>query len=283
MDNNKAILITGTSTGIGKACALHLDKLGFKIYAGVRKQVDGDNLKKEASQRLTPVILDVTGDEAISSAAQLVAKETGGELYGLVNNAGIALSGVLEATPADEIRKLMDVNVTGLLAVTKAFTPMLRKGKGRIVNIGSASGHVAFPGLSVYCASKFAVRAISDALRVELNPFGMNVILVAPGPVESDIWDKVNAYKEELRKTIDPELLQLYAPLIRFGDKIHKTVKIIPAHEVAKDVAHAFTAKKPKLYYMVGGEAKGAAIAAKLPKKFLDWVTLKRIKKLGAQ
>jgi NAD(P)-dependent dehydrogenase (short-subunit alcohol dehydrogenase family) len=281
MDYNKTIVITGTSTGIGKACALYLDKMGFKVYAGVRKQADGDNLKKGDSDRLVPIILDVTDENSISKAAGIIEKETGGNLFGLINNAGIGRGGALEVTPVAEIRKLMAVNVIGLMAVTQAFIPMLRKGKGRIINIGSTSSLLAFPGASAYSASKFAVRAITDSLRVELKPFGMSVILVAPGAVESEIWEKGNAYKEKLRKTVKPEIARLYAPLIKFGDKLNAELKKIPAIEVAKAVVQALTSSKPKPYYIVGKDAKGAAKAAKFPKGFLDWIILKRIQKLG--
>ena len=167
LENNKTILITGTSSGIGKACALYLDKLGFKVYAGVRKQVDGENLKKETSERLTPLILDVTDGESIRTAVTMIEKETDGKVYGLINNAGIGRSGTLEVTPVAEIRKLMEVNLIGLMAVTKAFIPMLRKERGRIINIGSTSGFLAFPGAGAYSASKFAVRALTDSLRIE--------------------------------------------------------------------------------------------------------------------
>jgi len=195
MENNKAIVITGASTGIGKACALHLDKLGFKIYAGVRKQIDGDALKRESSDRLTPLFIDVTNSESIASAVSLVAKETAGEVFGLVNNAGIGRSGVLEVLPVAEIRKLMEVNVIGLMAVTQAFIPMLRKAKGRIINIGSTSSFLAFAGASAYSASKFAVRAITDSLRLELKPFGISVVLVAPGAIETPIWEKGKTFR----------------------------------------------------------------------------------------
>lgn len=234
MDYNKAILITGTSTGIGKACALHLDKVGFKVYAGVRKQADGDNLKKDASERLTPIIFDVTDVESIRAAVTIIEKETGGNVFGLINNAGIGRGGALEVTPVAEIHKLMEVNVIGLMAMTQAFIPMLRKGKGRIINIGSTSSLLAFPGASAYSASKFAVRAITDSLRLELKPFGMSVILVAPGAVESEIWDKGKAYKEKLRKTVKPEIAQFYAPLIKFGDKLNDELKKIPADELRR-------------------------------------------------
>ncbi len=208
--NNKAILITGSSTGIGKACSLHLDKIGFKVYAGVRKQTDGDNLKEEASDRLTPLILDVTDSVSIADAVSTIEKENNGKLFGLINNAGIGLIGVVEAILIDDIRKLMDVNVIGLLAVTKAMIPLLRNGKGRIINIGSPSGIIALPGAGVYAASKFAVRAINDSLRVELKSFGVSVILVSPGATESELWEKGKAHKKEMRKRVKPEIGDLY-------------------------------------------------------------------------
>ena len=123
--NEQAIVVTGASTGIGKATALHLDKLGFKVFAGVRKEADGQALIKEASNNLTPIFLDVTDGDSIAASADTVAKEAGGELYGLVNNAGISLNGPLELVPTSEIKQLMDVNVLGLLAVTQAFLPLL--------------------------------------------------------------------------------------------------------------------------------------------------------------
>ena len=281
METNKAIVITGTSTGIGKACALHLDNLGFKVYAGVRKRTDGDNLKMEASDRLTPIILDVTDEKSINDAVTLIEKETGGQVFGLINNAGIGRSGVLEVTPVAEIRKVMDVNVIGLMAMTKAMIPILRKNKGRIINIGSIASFLSSPGASAYAASKFAVLAITDSLRLELKPFGINVVLVAPGAVESEIWEKGKAYKNEMRKNVKPEIVNLYAILIKFGENLINELKKIPADEVAKSVAHALTSAQPKRYYLVGKDAKGGAKASKLPKVILDWMFMKRIQKLG--
>jgi len=281
MNSKKSILISGASTGIGKACALHLDKMGFKVYAGVRKPTDADNLNKEASDNLEAVILDVTNSQSIKDAAGYLRKKTNGNLYGLVNNAGIGRGGALEVTPMEEIRKLMEVNLFGLLEVTQSFIPMLRKSKGRIINIGSTSSYLAFPGAAAYSASKFAVKAVTDSLRLELIPFGMKVILVSPGAVESAIWEKGAKYKEELRKSVNPEIADLYAPLRRFGDILNEQVKKIPAIEVAKVVHDAFNSQKPKPYYIVGKDAKGAAKAARLPKRILDWIILKRIEKLG--
>lgn len=281
MNNNRAVLITGTSTGIGRTCALHLDKLGYKVYAGVRREEDGDSLKSEASENLTTVILDVTDNESIISAMSKIEQESEGKLFGLVNNAGVGISGVVEVTPIEEVRKVMDVNVIGLYAVTKAAIPLIRKGEGRIINIGSGSSFLAFPGASVYCASKFAVRAITDSLRVEMKLFDIPVVLVAPGAVESAIWEKSLTYKKKLRETVKPELAQLYEPFRKFGDKILDEVKPIPAIEVAKAVTHALSSNKPKVYYMVGKDAMGASKAAKLPKRFLDWMIMKHINQVS--
>jgi len=281
MNSKQTVLITGASTGIGKACTLHLDEMGFKVYAGVRKQSDADNLKKEASDNLEPVILDVTNSQSINDTADYIGQETNGELYGLVNNAGIGRGGALEVTPMDEIRKLMEVNLLGLMEVTQAFIPMLRTSKGRIINIGSTSSYLAVPGAAAYSASKFAVKAVTDSLRLELIPFGIKVILVSPGAVESAIWGKGTQYKEEMRKSVNPEIADLYSPLRKFGDRLNEQVKKIPAIEVAKVIHIAFNNPKPKPYYIVGSDAKGAAKAARLPKRILDWIILKRIQKLG--
>lgn len=277
----KTILITGSSTGIGKSCALHLDKLGFKVFAGVRKQSDGDNLKEEASGKLIPVILDVTDDESIRSAVNTITKENGGELFGLVNNAGIGISGALEVTPVEEVRKVMEVNVIGLLAVTRAMMPLLRKSNGRIINIGSSSSFVALPGASVYAGSKYAVRAITDSLRLELKHLGISSILIAPGAVESELWEKRRVYRTELRKTIKPEIAGHYKTLAKFGDKIDRVIKKTPAIEVAKAVEDALTSSRPKLCYPVGNDAKSATKAYLFPKRFLDWAIMKRIGRLA--
>ena len=175
MEDERSILITGSSTGIGRASALRLDKEGFQVFAGVRKSSDGEALKNAASGKLIPVVLDVTESESIAKAVKTVSEETNGELYGLMNNAGItAGGGPLELTPISEIRNVLDVNVISVFAVTQAFLPLLRKSKGRVVNTGSGFGLIALPGTSVYSASKFAVEAISESLRVELRPFGIN-------------------------------------------------------------------------------------------------------------
>ena len=278
---NKTILITGTSTGIGRACALHLDSLGHTVYAAVRRSEDAKSLVSEASNRLKPTILDLADEASILKAAEKISTETGGKLDAVINNAGLGLGGALEVTPLSEIHKVINVNVIGLLAVTKTFLPMIRKSQGRIINIGSTAGYLASPGASVYSGSKFAVRAITYALRLELHPFGIKVILVSPGAIESAIWEKGKHYRQALQERVDPEIADLYGPLRRFGDSLYTEMKRIPAIKVASVVTDALTSKHPRRHYIVGKDAKGAKIASYLPKAFLNKIILKRIGKFA--
>lgn len=278
---NKSVLVTGSSTGIGKATALYLDKKGYKVYAGVRKESDAEKLKSESSDLLTPIILDVTEERSIENGFQVISNDSNYNLCGIVNNAGIGISGVLEATPVSDIRKIMEVNVIGLLAVTKIFIPLLKLSNGRIINIGSTSGYLAFPGSSAYSGSKFAVRAITDSLRRELKIFDIYVSLISPGAVESEIWGKSKSYKESLRKSLSKDILEDYSIFIKFGEKILQNVKPISATEVAKSVYHALSSNKPKIYYNVGSDCKMAVKISKLPKSILDNIIWKRIKKIG--
>lgn len=281
MKRKDSVLITGASTGIGKACALHLDKLGFRVFCGVRKAEDMDTLRKEASDTLQPVMLDVTKMDTIQTAIDHISRESEYPLFGLVNNAGIGISGVLEATPETELRKLLEVNVIGLHVVTRACLPLLRKQAGRIINIGSSASFMAGPGASSYSASKFAVRAISDSLRLEVQPFGMCVSLVAPGAIESDIWDKAREYKEKLRKSVAPELLEAYKLFVLAGDRMVDVIQPIPALEVAKAVEQGLTSKKPKYEYLVGKDARKADNLSRLPKSLLNWLVMKNITQIA--
>jgi short-subunit dehydrogenase len=280
---NKSVLITGSSTGIGRACALYLDKKGYKVYAGIRKESDSESLKSESSELLTPIILDVTDIKSIENSYKFINDDSTHELFGIVNNAGIGISGVLEAISVNDVRNLMEVNVIGLMAVTKTFIPLVKSTKGRIINIGSTSSFFSSPGASAYSASKFAVRAISDSLRLELKHLGITVSLVAPGAVESEIWNKSKSYKEKVRQSVSPDILKDYSTIINFGDKLLDKIKPIPAIVVAKTVEHAITSKKPKRYYLVGSDCKAAVRASKLPKILLDSIILKHIQRLGKQ
>ena len=186
-----SVVITGASTGIGEACALHLDQLGWRVFAGVRKDSDGEALQRKASPRLMPVRIDVTDAASIAGAREIVARELGDRgLDGLVNNAGVVVAGPLEFVPMDDLRRQLEINVIGQIAVTQAFLSFVRTARGRIVNIGSVSGKMATPFVGPYAASKFAMEALTDALRCELRPWGIQVSIVEPGSIATPIWEK---------------------------------------------------------------------------------------------
>ena len=188
-----AVVVTGASTGIGRATALHLDEQGYKVFAGVRKQADADSLEKEGSERLTPVTIDVAEQRSIDGRAQggPATPSARRGLAGLVNNAGIADAGPVEHLPVDEFQKVIDVNLVGQYAVTQAFLPLLRRGDGTIVFITSIGGRVASPFFSPYNAAKFGLEGMADSLRRELKPWkGMDVVVVEPGSIATPIWEK---------------------------------------------------------------------------------------------
>ncbi len=252
----QAILLTGASTGIGWAAAVELDALGFRVFAGVRREEDAERVREHGSPRLVPVMLDVTDAGQIQAAADLVALEVGqAGLWGLVNNAGIAVPGALELLAVDELRRQLEVNVVGPHAVTQAVLPLLRTARGRIVNISSVSGRIAFPYLGAYAASKHALEALSDVLRVELRQWGIEVCLVEPGSVQTPIWEKSSGVAERLRDQVAPEKRALYeedfAAIRNMSKK--EAAGAMPVERVVRVVVHALTAKRPKTRYPVGG------------------------------
>jgi NAD(P)-dependent dehydrogenase (short-subunit alcohol dehydrogenase family) len=178
--DGRAVVITGASTGIGAACAVHLDRLGFVVFAGVRKIEDGEALQRQGgANRLIPLILDVTDDGSIQQSRAIVAAHVGTNgLFGLINNAGIAVVGPLEAVPIPDLRRQLEINLIGQVAVTQTFLPLIRTARGRIVNMGSIAGRAAMPLMGPYSASKFALEAITDALRLEVQQWGIEVSIV---------------------------------------------------------------------------------------------------------
>lgn len=283
-----AVVVTGASTGIGEVCALYLDELGFKVFAGVRKKVDGDNVKQKASDRLTPVFIDVTDAESIESARDAVAGNVGESgLAGLVNNAGIEVGGLLEFLPIPEIRRQLEVNVLGHIAVTQAFLPLLRKGQGRIVNMGSITGRMPLPYLGPYSASKAAMEAITDSLRMELRPWRISVSVIEPSTVKTPMWDKAREAAHETVRDFPQEAHDLYGPAIKAmigllenPDKIAKVAT--PASAVAKAVAHALMARRPKARYPVGWDSKLGVLFTKfVPARTRDWIIMLIWRRLG--
>ena len=278
--DGESVVITGASSGIGKACALRLDKLGLRVFAGVRKDTDAASLKQKASGRLRPLVIDVTIPESIESARDTVSAAVQPDgLFALVNNAGIPLGGPLEFLPLDDIRKALEVNLIGAIAMTQAFLPLLRTRGGRIVNMSSVSGLIALPFLSPYAASKFALEAVTDSLRVELRPWGISVSIVEPGDVATPIWEKGLRTMDEVVKKFPPRALELYGPVrgMRERFKPHG----IPPDQVARAVEHALLARRPKARYLVGLDARILALIRRLPAGIRDWLIARQLPTYG--
>ncbi len=271
-----AFLVTGASTGIGRASALHLAGRGHTVYAGVRKQADADSLAGEAVGNLRPVLLDVTDPAAIKSAARSLTSDLGDRgLAGLVNNAGIALGGPLEYLPVESWRQQLEVNVIGQVAVTKSFMPLIRKATGRIVFIGSVGGRLGTPMMGPYNASKFALVGIAEALREELRPWNIKVVLIEPGAIKTNIWDKGREQADDLEQRLGPEAMQrygaLYAAVRKLIDRQDRT-GISPAR-VAKIIERALFTANPRARYLVGPDAKAiGAVSRVLPDRAKDAV-----------
>jgi len=259
------VVITGASTGIGRATALHLDRRGYRVFAGVRRLADGDGLRSEGSERLAPVLLDITEVESIGAAAKTVSAEVGERgIAGLVNNAGIVLGGPLEFVPLDELRRQLEVNTVGPVAVTQHFLPLVRQGTGRIVFVSSIGGRFSQPIVGPYCASKFALEALADALRMELAPSGIHVSLVEPGAVKTMIFEKGGQYGDQALKQLPEEGRRLYGKttqaVLDFFAKTESSA--IAPDRVARVIEHALTAARPRTRYLVGSDARMQALLA---------------------
>jgi NAD(P)-dependent dehydrogenase (short-subunit alcohol dehydrogenase family) len=261
-----AVLVTGSSTGIGRACALELDRLGFAVFAGVRTEADAAAVRGAGPGGIQPLLLDVTEADQIAAAAERVAAEGPGRLAGLVNNAGVGVGGPLELIPIDEFRRQIEVNLIGQVAVTQAFLPALRRARGRVVFLSSIGGLNANPYMSPYHASKFGIEAVGDSLRQELRQFGVEVSLVEPGSVATPIWEKGRDSAEAIQDRLTPEHERLY------GDKVARMAKVlekvgargVPPEKVAEAVAHALTAKRPRTRYLVGADARMTLLMRRL-------------------
>lgn len=262
----RSVLITGASTGIGNSCARYLAAKGWHVFGGVRREADFEKLASPTGN-IVPLILDVTDPESIEEARERLSTEVGSRgLGGLVNNAGVVVPGPLEFVPIDRLRCQLEVNTIGPVAVTQAVLPLLRRNAGRIVNIGSISGKVSTPMMGPYAASKFALEAISDALRAELAQWGMHVALVDPGNIETPIWKKTTAFADEMLATMPPETEELYGAMISKAREMAKSSErsAISPLAVAKAVSHALGSNKPRIRYFVGADAKLGSILVRL-------------------
>jgi NAD(P)-dependent dehydrogenase (short-subunit alcohol dehydrogenase family) len=268
------VLVTGASTGIGESTALRLDREGFRVFAGVRKEADGDRLRQRGSERLRVLHpLDVTDAEQIADAVRVVEQELAGTpLSGIVNNAGIALGGPLETIPIEDLRRQLEVNAVAPVAVAQAFLPALRAGGGRIVNISSIGGRVAQPFVGPYVASKFAVEGITDVLRLELRGWGIDVVAIEPGTISTPIWDKGSSQVDEGLERMTPAQRELYGARLAKMEKVlaKQNERGAPPEKVADAVLEALTARRPKPRYLVGDARLLLALKTLLPTALMD-------------
>jgi len=288
---SRCVLVTGSSTGIGRESALALAKAGIKVYAGVRKQSDADELKALDAD-IEPMILDVTVGEEIEAAARRIEREQSGGLLGVVNNAGVALAGPLEMVSEEKIRNQFEVNVIGLIRVTQAVLPLMRRyaeqpgQRARLIMMGSVGGRLAHPFLGLYCATKFALEGLADSWRLELAQWPIDVALIEPGSIDTPIWSKgTESFQDELEQ-IGEDGRRLYEhPLRQFLKVVQKTAsKGIPPSRVADAVVHATTARRPKHRYLVGVDARiMARVAQWLPDSWRHNLVVSQVKGLRGE
>ena len=282
-----SVLITGASSGIGAACAARMAELGFQVFAGVRNFADGEALTSgTVGGKITPVLIDVTDCDSIGSARDTIAACVGDSgLNGLVNNAGVVVSGPLELLSRDEMQRQLDVNVLGPIAVTQAMLPLLRKAGGRIVNMSSISGLLAMPLLGPYAASKFALEAISDSLRMELRSCHVKVVLVEPGVVSTPIWKKHEAQAARMFVDLPDELPAVVAANYKrllAGLQNSASLSAVPPQRVANVVARALTAQRPRSRYVVGWDARLLNLLLRpLPTFIRDRLVIMALRRLG--
>jgi NAD(P)-dependent dehydrogenase (short-subunit alcohol dehydrogenase family) len=213
LTHTRSVLITGTSSGLGRAAATHLCDLGYQVFAGVRTEASAAELSglPPSAGELIPVLLDVTDAASIARAGDLVEQrcaDTG--LWAVVNNAGICVSAPLECIPIDVMRAQLETNVIGALAVTQRFLPLLRESGGRVINVSSGIGNVTPPFLGAYAATQFGKEGVSDALRRELRPLGVSVSVIQPGAVDTPIWPKLRTSAEQILAAAPPDVVDVY-------------------------------------------------------------------------
>jgi NAD(P)-dependent dehydrogenase (short-subunit alcohol dehydrogenase family) len=278
-----AVVITGTSSGIGRAAALALARRGFQVFAGVRRESDGESLRSESGGRVVPIQLDITDAQQIADAVDAVEAATGGAgLAGLLNNAGTGAPWPIEVVPLAEFREHLEVNLVAQLAVTQAFLPLLKRARGRIVNVGSEGGRITLPFLGPITTAKHGLVSVTDALRMELRPFGVLVSIVEPGATTSRAPEKLVA---NARRAMD----ESFSARARadYGDAFAGVVERIasgharqgsPPEVIADAIVRAMTARRPRTRYPAGGKAKLLTTLARLlPDRALDQLFLRML------
>ena len=264
-----SVLITGASRGIGRATANLLAQRGWETYAGVRQIGDGDALVDESGGRIRPIVLDITDPEQVAALEHALPAT----LDAVVNNAGIVVGGPIEAVPLSELRRQLEVNVVGQVAVTQALLPKLRRSHGRVVFVSSVSGRISSPMTGAYSGSKYALEAIADALRLELRPWRLPVVLIEPAQTDTDMWRTAEDLLESTVDALPSEMRTLYAGHIDGQRKaLPKNRQMAtPAEGAAATIERALTAKRPKARYVVGtGPRMAAGLVPLLPTRLAD-------------
>lgn len=251
-----SVLVTGASRGIGRATAARLAGHGWDVFAGVRTAEAGDRISAQEHGRVTPVLLDITDAGQVAALDGVLP----GQLDAVVNNAGVVVGGPVEAVPLDDLRRQLEINVVGQVAVTQAVLPRIRASHGRIVFVSSLSGRVSTPMTGAYSASKFALEALADALRLELRPWRIPVVLVEPAQTDTDMWGTADELLESTVAGLTPEQARLYRGHIdgqrRAIPKSQRSAA--PADGVAATIERALTATRPRARYVVGTGPKVA-------------------------
>lgn len=273
-----SVVVTGASTGIGRATALGLAKHGYHVFAGVRQVAHGEALRR-AGDHITPLVMDVTDVASIAQAAELVGRAVADKgLAGLVNNAGIGVTGPIEAISLQDLRRQYEVNVFGQVAVIQNFLPLLRLGRGRMINIGSIGDRLTMPFGSPLTSSKWAIASITEALRIELRPWGIHVVLVEPASINTETVDKTESDAERTLSTMSETNRSLYGDAYRA-----MTLRAMagvrqgsPPDVVAQVIHRALTARRPHTRYLAGKDARLLATLARwMPDRLFDRVRIK--------
>src|SRR2546423_1980120 len=261
-----SVLVTGAARGIGHATALRLAGAGWDVFAGVRSDADAEALRAD---RITPLLLDITSSERVAALGGALPDR----LDAVVNNAGIVVNGPVEAVPVDELRRPLEVNVVGQVAVTQAVLPQLRASRGRVIFVSSLSGRVSTPMTGAYNASKFALEGLADALRMELRPWGIRVVLIEPAQTDTDLWRKADEALDESVAALSPEHRELYAKHLDGARRmIPRSQRMASSVDgVAAAIERALTARRPRARYVVGvGPRVQGALAQVTPTCALD-------------
>ena len=278
---SKSVLVTGASSGIGRATALRLAAEGMTVFAACRKATDGEALQSAAKRgTLTPLLMDVTAPDSIQACRERIAASLNGGLDGLVNNAGVGISGPMEALPLEAVRAIFEVNLFGQLAVIQAFLPLLLPRRGRIVNIGSVGAHIAIPFGGVLCGSKAAFESFSDALRLELHPLGLHVCIIEPGSISTPAVAKtLGGVEEAIARWPEAARARYGAMFRRFTARATAREEAgSPPEVVAEAILHALTATTPRTRYVVGKDARALSTLPRLlPDRLLDRIRLKML------